>query len=139
MLDPLAIAFFLLRDRFASRLQVGFAEPEKYTDIPSFDDGRRQDIVNNVESRVHPACGHPAIPGRTVQHYVGGASVEISNWYLQHQGHQLESALKTVFPELRRFQNEFDLKRKILQTIFTDHAEFIPKGIPDLLRRIQDA
>ena len=137
MFDPLAIAFFLLRERFNSR--VGFADSEKYTDIPLFNGARLQDIVNNIESKVHAACGSPTVPGRTSQSYVGGVEIEISNWYLRHQGHQLETALKSAFPELNRFRGEFDLKRKILQTIFTDHAEFIPKGIPDLLRRIQHA
>lgn len=139
LLDPLAIAFFLLRERFKSRDQVGFADSEKYTDIPLFDKNRLQNIVNDIESKVHAACGSPTISGRTSQSYVGGVEIEISNWYLRHQGHQLETALKSSFPELNRFRGEFDLKRKILQTIFTDHAEFIPKGIPDLLRRIQHA
>lgn len=45
--------------------------------------------------------------------FFNGVSYEIPVWYLEFQGHDLETKLKTIFPALEKFRNEGELQNKL--------------------------
>jgi hypothetical protein len=59
-------------------------------------------------------------------------------WFLRIQGHQLESTLKELFPQLKRFHQEPQLKQEILSKIIGDVPELIPKDFVFLFQKIQN-
>ncbi|MDP2022475.1 MAG: ATP-binding protein, partial [Hydrogenophaga sp.] len=69
--------------------------------------------------------------------YVGGRSISIPRWYLEMNGHELENALKSAFPPLKRFRNENDLKSDLIKKVATDYPDFIPVDFFELFNSIQ--
>jgi len=63
--------------------------------------------------------------------------IEIPNWYLIHNGHELEEKLKAEFPQLRRYAREGDLKKEVVAKVIDDVPELIPHDILDLFIEIQ--
>ncbi|WP_338648259.1 ATP-binding protein [Flavobacterium sp. KS-LB2] len=49
---------------------------------------------------------------RTVK-FLNGIDFSIPIWYLEFQGHDLESKLKTVFPALEKYRNEGELQKNL--------------------------
>ena len=45
--------------------------------------------------------------------FFNGDTYEIPVWYLEFQGHDLETKLKTIFPALEKFRNEGELQNKL--------------------------
>ncbi|MBN4062532.1 hypothetical protein JYU20_04970, partial [Bacteroidales bacterium AH-315-I05] len=69
--------------------------------------------------------------------YISGIEIEIPQWYLHHQGHDLETHLKTVFPQLNKYNKDGELKKEMINKIIDDIPELIPTDILELFRDIQ--
>jgi len=54
------------------------------------------------------------------------------------QGHQLETLLKSTFPQLNRFQREPDLKLAVISKVLDDFPELIPSVVVDLFKKLQE-
>jgi hypothetical protein len=89
-------------------------------------------ITNNIYTSIKPAN----IIQRKVK-YLNEIELEIPEWYLTHQGHDLEVKLKTVFKPLNKFQNESELKKEIIKKVVDDIPELIPLDILELFQSIQ--
>jgi hypothetical protein len=61
----------------------------------------------------------------------------LPKWFLETQGHQLEKLLKDIFPKLKRFQKENELKSEIISKVIDDIPAFIPKDFVLLFQKIQ--
>ena len=59
-----------------------------------------------------PMSGELQQNKRTVK-FLNGMEFLIPIWYLEFQGHDLESKLKTVFPALEKYRNEGELQKNL--------------------------
>jgi AAA domain, putative AbiEii toxin, Type IV TA system len=138
ILDPLLVAAFLLREKWINRLSLGLNKDEVYTDLRNFDNARLQIVANFIVDKVRNHIS-PLSEGTQVScTYAGGQLIQIPEWFLQIQGHQLEKILKEIFKELKRFTKEFELKNEITRKIVDDIPSLISKDLILLFQEIQD-
>ncbi len=136
--DPVLLAAFLLRERFIDRASLGLDEGDRYTDFSSFEDTKLQAIVDFIVNQVETKLDNISETGLQEAEYVNGKKVKLPSWFLKIQGHQLESIIKDLFPQLRRYQREGDLKREIINKVIDDIPEFISKDVLTVLSEVQD-
>ncbi|MBS9384778.1 MAG: AAA family ATPase [Dolichospermum sp. BR01] len=137
ILDPVLVAAFLFREKWIERHAIGLNEYETYIHLASFDSSRLQGIADFV---VNKARGHMPMPvddAKVACEYVGGQTINLPNWFLQTQGHQLETVLKEAYPELKRFQRESQLKLEIIGKVMDDIPSLIPYDLVSLFKEIQ--
>jgi hypothetical protein len=137
ILDPLLLVAFLLREKWIERSAVGVNEGETYIEIAKFDNARLQIVANFVVSKVSDHTSQNEA-GEISCHYVGGQEIILPRWFLQVQGHQLEQILKEIFPQLKRFQQEAELKKEILRKVVDDIPKLIPRDFMLLFQAIQN-
>ncbi|MGH9822799.1 MAG: ATP-binding protein, partial [Blastocatellia bacterium] len=135
--DPVLISSLLVREKFVQRAEVGLTDAETYTDISRFDASRLQALSDFVVNKLARRCNNPAANNLVAIEYIGGESVVVPSWYLTMRGHDLEDGLKVVFPELKRYQREPELKREVLNKVIDDLPGLISSDILSILRRIQ--
>lgn len=138
ILDPVLVAAFLLREKWIERNEIGLSQHETYINFATFGATRLQEIadfvVNKVKVHVSPASEGDTLPCQ----YLGGQTINLPEWFLHTQGHHLETTLKNVFHELRRFQREPDLKSEIIAKVIDDVPSLIPYDFVHLFKEIQN-
>ncbi|MCB0195675.1 MAG: AAA family ATPase [Anaerolineae bacterium] len=135
--DPILLAGFLFRERYIEREVLGINQNENYTDFKNFDDIRLQEIVDYIIKKVGEEIGTIHEDYNLLVEYIGGKKVRIPSWYVFTQGHLLETKLKNVFNQLKRYQREEDLKKEIINKVVDDIPDFIPVELLKILREIQ--
>jgi hypothetical protein len=138
ILDPVLVAAFLLREKWIERRMIGLNDQEAYIHVSRLDSSRLQRIADFVVDKVKHHVLEAREDKNLPYHYLSGQVVNLPKWFLQMQGHQLEATLKEVFPELKRFQREPDLKLEILAKVVDDIPSLIPRDLLSLLEEIQD-
>ncbi len=71
---------------------------------------------------------------RTIK-YVNGLHVNVPVEYLEHNGHELETAVKEIFPQLKRYKNNNELKQAII-SVLRQYPELIPDCFKDVFSKI---
>lgn len=125
VLDPLGIGVHLLRRGILSGAQVGDDS------LRHFQVGAAvaQSVVDIVTQRVLGSVGS------TEQvTYAGGFSCQVATEWLNGQGHDLESAIVTAFPELN--QEGRALKRRLIESAYGDVPACIPSDVINLLQEV---
>jgi len=143
ILDPVLVAAFLLREKWIERSAIGLSVHENYTNFVAFDSARLQEVanfvVNKVKSYIFPTVENETVEGDNLQcQYLGGQIINLPKWFLHTQGHDLETALKNAFQELKRFQKESHLKLEIITKVIDDVPSLIPYDFVCLLKEIQN-
>ncbi|MBD2626671.1 AAA family ATPase [Anabaena variabilis FACHB-164] len=138
ILDPLLFAAFLLKDKLIERSDIGLNEDETYIDIANFDNIRLQKVADFIVDKIRENL--PPQNEETIQQceYIRGQSINLPEWFLQIQGHELENKLKTIFPGLKRFHQEPKLKEEILKTVADDMPKLLSKDFIPLFQKIQN-
>jgi predicted ATP-binding protein involved in virulence len=138
ILDPVLVAAFLLREKWIERSAIGLNAHENHTNLGSFDSTRLQEVadfvVNKVKVHVMSTVENDKLPCQ----YLGGQIINLPRWFLQTRGHDLETTLKTVFQELKRFQKESHLKLEIITKVIDDVPSLIPYDFVCLFQEIQN-
>lgn len=138
ILDPVLIAAFLLREKFIEPIEVGLCERETYVDFGTFDDTQLQQIADFIVEKVKPKI-QPEVQDDCLRcQYLSGKTIKLPTWFLKIQGHQLEQILKDIFPQLKRFNQEAQLKLEIISKVIDDFPSLIPYDILSLLKEVQD-
>jgi ABC-type uncharacterized transport system ATPase component len=137
ILDPVLVAAFLLREKLIERSKIGLNEQENYVHFSTFDNSRLQSIADFVLNDIKPHMSQSQAEERTQCQYLSGQAVDLPNWFLHVQGHQLEKSLKEAFPPLKRFQKEADLKKEIITKVIDDLPLLIPDDIVGLFKNLQ--
>jgi hypothetical protein len=136
--DPLLLTAFLLREKWIERSVVGINDNETYIHFPTFDNTRLQLVANFILDKVR-AYAPPQAEGNKQQcEYISGQIINLPEWFLQIQGHHLEDTLKEIFPELKRFRQEGQLKREILLKVVDDIPQLLSKDFISLFLTIQN-
>jgi ABC-type Mn2+/Zn2+ transport system ATPase subunit len=138
ILDPVLVAAFLLREKWIERSTIGLDDNENYIHFAIFDSFRLQGIadfvVDQVKAHVPLALQDEKLPCQ----YLNGQTINLPKWFLQLQGHQLESIFKQIFQELKRFQRESQLKSEIIAKVIDDIPSLIPYDLVCLFKEIQN-
>lgn len=142
--DPILVITFLLREKLVTREQLELKETFIYTDILKLDSAELQSladwIVNEVKTQLQLSIEDP----ETLEcQYISDRKINIPVWYLQMQGHELETTLKKMFPQLQGIarkkgvSEEAKLKLEILSKVVDDLPTLLSKDFIDLFVDIQ--
>lgn len=137
ILDPILLAAFLLREKVIDRAALSLDREDRYADFDKFDNAKLQVVADYVVNQVRAKEGNPLDTDKLVCRYVGGRSVELPTWFLTLRGHKYEEQVKELFPPLRKYTREGDLKREIISKVMDDLPELIPADILEVLSNIQ--
>ncbi|SFF32115.1 AAA family ATPase [Spirosoma endophyticum] len=149
--EPIILSNLLLREKIVERSYFGLEEDDTFYHFPSFPKAKLQKIVNTLVSEIAKTLDISDNSVTTV-YYVNEISLDIPTWYLLCQGHKLEEAIKTTFPNLRKYgektKNEqitvddkpvsvnTKLKEEIINKVIDDMPGFIPVDILTLLQNL---
>jgi AAA15 family ATPase/GTPase len=136
--DPIIFGVYLIREKFIQKTDIGLNDTERYTDIEKFDNARLQVIVNFIVDKSGTILPVNSELDTLECKYVGGQVVKIPKWFLNIQGHELESGLKKLFPQLNRFRRDDELKLEILLKVVDDVPQLMSIDFIDLFREIQN-
>lgn len=137
ILDPILVAALLLREKWIERSMVGLNDNETYIHLAKFDSIRLQIVADFIVKRVTDYVSPQNEGDRFSCEYIGGQVISLPLWFLQIKGHQLESTLKNIFAQLKRFQQEPQLKQEVLLKVIDDIPALIPKDFVLLFNKIQ--
>lgn len=138
ILDPVLIAAFLVREKLIERIEVGLSERETYVDFGTFDDTRLQQIADFIVEKVKPKIQSEVQDDCLLCQYLSRKTIKLPKWFLRIQGHKLEEILKDLFPKLKKFKQEPELKLEIISKVIDDFPSLIPYDILSLLKEVQD-
>jgi predicted ATPase len=138
ILDPILLAAFLVREKFIDKARLGLKAQDRYTDFSGFDELRLQAIADFIVEQIKPKFGNPPDTDLQECEYVSGKKVILPSWFLKVQGHELETKIKEVFPQLQRYRGEGALKEEVLNKVVDDIPDFIPMDILIVLKEIQN-
>lgn len=138
VIDPILLAAYLLREKWIERSMIGLGEHENYIHIGVIDNKRLQTVVNFIVEKVKIHLQIQAEANNICCEYKGGQVIDLPSWFLQIQGHQLETVVKNIFPELQRFQKEGEFKREIIKKVIDDIPSLISKDFVSLFQEIQN-
>lgn len=132
--DPLLVVAFLLRSKFIKPSDIGLSESENesYLNLSTLTNESLQKVVDFIITKMG---GNQNNKINVV--YMNDQTIQVPNWYLTMQGHELEKKLKDYFHQLKQYNNEPQLKNEILRTVVDDHPGLIPKDIYDLFHNLQ--
>lgn len=136
--DPIIFAVYLLREKFVEKTEVGLNDTERYIDIEKFDNARLQLIVDFIVNKTATLLPVDSELGAVECKYVGGQVVNIPKWFLNVQGHELESNFKKLFQQLNRFRKDDQLKLEILRKAVDDVPQLLSIDFIDLFQEIQN-
>jgi predicted ATPase len=127
VLDPLALASFLLRQR--DHLAVDAFGAGLY---PSLMSGQGQDLVNWVTTYV-TITGDDLAPQAHL--YAQGLTLQVPTFWSELQGHALSDRLVNTFPSsLKPLRDE--MLDHIVESVWAEHTWTIPKPTIDLFGRL---
>jgi hypothetical protein len=136
--DPLLLGAFLIREKWIKRDEIGFNSNETYVDIAKLDNDRLQVVANFIVSKVKNFVPPTSEEKNISCEYVGGQVISLPFWFLQIKGHELEEILTNIFPQLKRFQKQSQLKLEILRKVVDDIPTLIPKDLISLFNEINN-
>jgi hypothetical protein len=116
---------------------LNLSDNETYIDFKTFSQTQLQTISDFITSKIQPLV-NPMDATKSGIKYLSGVEIKVPQWYLIHQGHNLENHFKVLFPQLNKFQREGELKKEILNKVVDDIPELIPFDILELFQSIQN-
>ena len=136
ILDPILLSALLLRDKLIDRNELGLTEGETYVDLRSFDNSRLQVVANHLLK----IMGWMSQKGAEMVRceFVNGRSIDLPREFLKKKGHGLEAELRTHFEGLKKYHQEDQLKREVLEKIADDLPGFVSADILSILKSIQE-
>ena len=68
----------------------------------------------------------------------GDITINLPEWYLSSNGHELEKLVVTIFPELNQYgSNAGQLMQAVVQYVLCSHLQYCPKPLIDTLSKLQ--
>lgn len=141
--DPILLATFLLREKLITRQQLNLEQTFIYTDMLRLSNEKLQCISNwligKVETQIklcNPQFEITDLSEIECQ-YLSEHKINIPTRYLQMQGHELEVNIKEIFPKLKRFKRESELKTEILSKVVDDLPTLLSRDFVELFSNIQ--
>jgi hypothetical protein len=147
--DPILLVTFLLYEKLDEKIiqeikqscAIGINKHEMFIDIANFDNTRLQKIADFVVDKVKDNLSNSIEENNQKFQqceYINGKSVNLPEWFIQIQGHKYEDILKNIFPPLKKYQKEDELKKEILKKVVDDMPELLSKDFIPLFQKIQN-
>lgn len=127
ILDPLLIALLLLYNPDFKYNPKELGLPENFVltrNIPIFE-SNAETVINSIIIKMNSILQLQNINIKTTVSYIGGLKLEIPKSFLEYNGHSLEDTFKNTFPELKRYTNQNELK-KVIINLLNQYPHFIP-------------
>jgi spore cortex formation protein SpoVR/YcgB (stage V sporulation) len=136
--DPIILANFLIREVIKPKEYFGLQDNETSFDFVNFSKEKLQAMADIIIRDIAQKTNVLNSDKVFVQ-YLGkdnnGLSLLLPNWYLHHQGHELEELIKETYPPLRRFPK---LKQEIINKVIGDLPAFISSDFVTLLQGLHN-
>jgi len=138
ILDPIFVSLLLYREKMVSNEDLGLDANENYMNIKKCDNSKIQLIadytINKVKDKLQPTS-----ETKISTQLINGHEIKIPDWYLHHQGHNLENLILEVFPQLNAIKKKKEeaLKLAILEKVVDDLPELLPIDLVELFRKVQ--
>lgn len=126
ILDPLAVGVLLLREQ--ERRLEELVSPVNYLSFEAKVD-QAQDLVDAISKLVVP----PSSGERRRIAYVEGLDLWVNEWWLDTQGHELQSRLVEVFPQLKKHRSR--LLDEVVMKVWRDRPSLVPLSTLQLFQR----
>lgn len=135
--DPICLGGFLLAQLLIEKKDCGLSSSESFVDLRDKDDQALQICSDHVVTKLAPHLpGFSPQPTTTVT-YANGRQVKIPECILRMRGHDLEDALKTALPALKRFKNANQLKKTVLKNTFESLPSLVPLDFLEIFEKLQ--
>jgi ABC-type multidrug transport system ATPase subunit len=132
LLDPLLMGLLFLRERKLNFSDFTLTSYSNYSDINKLTQADAQLIVDKVlndlglfSTNIKPC------------NFQNGWSLNISQEFNLHQGHDLEALYKSKYRFLNSYQREDGLKKDIIEKVINDYPSFAPRQIFETILKIK--
>lgn len=138
--DPLLVSMLLIREKLINKIDLSLSEKENFFDIKNFDTKRLQYVCDLFCRKIEHKFSITNFATKEI-HYLNGNKICAPIWYLECQGHLLESILLNEFPGLQSLKKhkEEALKLVIIDKIMDEIPDFIPYDFLQILKLIQSS
>ncbi|MGB2923905.1 MAG: AAA family ATPase [Limnothrix sp.] len=153
ILDPLALAALLFRDRFVNRDYLGLMQDQNHFDFKKLDSQKLQEISNiicaEIKEYLLQTSNKKSLEELEIEQsidtketkkckYVGGFTLDLPVWFLHINGHHIEEKIiKGVYPKLNKYHRDNQLKKAITDTVYDDLPDLIPYEFVELFQKLQ--
>lgn len=132
LLDPLLMGLLFLRERKLNFSDFTLNSYTNYSDINKLTLPEAQLIVDKILSDLDLYSEN--IKPCTLQN---GWTLNVSQEFNLHQGHDLEALYKSKYPFLKSYQREDGLKKDIIEKVINDYPNFAPRQIFETIMKIK--
>jgi ABC-type multidrug transport system ATPase subunit len=132
LLDPLLMGLLLLRERKLNFSDFTLSAYSNYSDIIKLTQPDAQLIVDKVLNDLGLLTTN-IIPCLLQNRW----TLNISQEFNLHQGHDLEILYKNKYPFLKSYQREDGLKKDIIEKVINDYPNFAPIQIFETIMKIK--
>jgi len=126
ILDPLAVGILLLREQ--ERRLEDIVSPINYLSFEA-EVAQAQRVVDAISGLVVPS----STGKKRLVAYVKGLELEVDEWWLDTQGHELQGRLVEVFPQLKKHRTR--LLDEVVMKVWRDRPFLVPLSTLQLFRR----
>jgi predicted ATPase len=132
ILDPLSVGLLLLRDRDPQIMAA--VAPLRFVSF-AVEAAPAQLLVDAVTALVFPGSNEEAL----VADYLGGISLEVAaSWHVE-RGHDLQERVVGAFPHLRKYTHNNRLLDEVVNGVWAERPEVVPKTTVQLFERLLTA
>lgn len=132
LLDPLLMGLLFLRERKLNFSDFTLNSYSNYSDINKLTLPEAQLIVDKILNDLDLYSAN--IKPCTLQN---GWTLNVSQEFNLHQGHDLEALYKSKYPFLKSYQREDGLKKDIIEKVINDYPNFAPRQIFETIMKIK--
>lgn len=132
LLDPFLLGLFFIRERKLTFPEFGLTNYSSYSDAGRLTNIEAQKIADYILQNL-------GFDSTDIEksHLYNGWTLNISNKFKKHQGHNIENIYKSTFPFLKAYQREEALKKEIIEKVINDYPQYAPKQLFETIQRIK--
>jgi ABC-type multidrug transport system ATPase subunit len=132
LLDPLLMGLLFIRERKLNFSDFNLSIYTNYSDISKLTQTDAQQIVDKILSDL--GLFSTNIKPSLLQN---GWTLNISQEFNMHQGHDLENLYKTKYAFLKIYQREDGLKKDVIEKVINDYPNYTPIQIFETIKKIK--
>jgi len=138
LFDPILVSALLLREKIISKEELSLIDGVNYTDFKNFTKEKLQTISNFITDKL-AVNTNPVDFTISKVTLINGIEIDIPQWYLHFQGHDLETEIIKVFPSLNGIKKgkEEALKLEIINKVIDDYPELLSRDILSIYQNVQ--
>lgn len=132
LLDPLLMGILFIRERKYDLTYFGITSIGKYSELDKLTSGDAQLVINKVLADLGLLT-----PNLRKTMLLNEWTLNVSNEFVLHQGHNLETLYKTKYPFLNAYHRENQLKIEVIEKVINDYPSLMPSNLFDIIYMIK--